>query len=727
MIPGFRIEPKADRRQFLKGAGAVGAGLVIGFNWAGGGRRAAMAATADLIPNAFVRIGADSTVTVIVKHFEMGQGTTTGLPTILAEELDADWAQVKVAFAPSDPTKYNNLLFGDAQGTGGSTAIANSYKQLREAGAAARAVLVQAAAESWNVPVGEITVENGSVQHKKSGQYSSFGGLVAKAATLPMPSQVKLKDPKDFKLIGQMLPRKDSLDKAHGRTQFTLDVRLPDMLTAVVARAPRFGGTVKSFDATEAKKVKGVVDVVQIPVGIAVLANGFWAASKGREALKIEWDDSKAEMRGSAQMMQEFKGLLDKPGAVARKEGDADKALAGVAKVIEATYEFPYLAHAPMEPMDCVVQLSADKCEIWSGCQFPTIDHAVAAAVSGLKPEQVVINTLYAGGSFGRRANPAGDFTFEAVAIAKAIDGRAPVKLVWTREDDIRGGRYRPLYVHKIRAGLGKDGKIAGWHHRIVGQSILAGTPFEGMMVKDGIDFTSVEGALHPPYAMASFHLDLHSPKTGVPVLWWRSVGSTHTAYTVETIIDELAEAAGKDPLEFRRGLMAEHPRHLAVLNLAAEKAGWGQPLAKGLARGIAVAESFNSFVAQVAEVRLVNGKPKVERVVCAVDCGVAINPDVIRAQMEGGIGFGLGAILHDEITLTDGTVDQSNFHDYLPLRMNEMPKVEVHIVPSSADPTGVGEPGVPPIGPAVANALYRLTKKRIRSLPMAKHELNAV
>ncbi|MBC8036916.1 MAG: xanthine dehydrogenase family protein molybdopterin-binding subunit, partial [Rhizobiales bacterium] len=669
----------------------------------------------------------DSTVTVIIKHFEMGQGTTTGLPTILAEELDADWAQVKVAFAPSDPTKYNNLLFGDAQGTGGSTAIANSYKQLREAGAAARAVLVQAAAESWNVPAAEITVENGSVQHKKSGQVSSFGGLVAKAATLPMPAQVKLKDPKDFKLIGQMLPRKDSADKARGRTQFTLDVRLPDMLTAVVARAPRFGGTVKSFDATEAKKIKGVVDVVQIPVGIAVLANGFWAASKGREALKIEWDDSKAEMRGSAQIMQEFKGLLDKPGTVARKEGDAEKALAGAAKVIEATYEFPYLAHAPMEPMDCVVQLSADKCEIWSGCQFPSIDHAVASAVSGLKPEQVVINTLYAGGSFGRRANAVGDFTFEAVAIAKAIGGRVPVKLVWTREDDIRGGRYRPLYVHKIRAALGKDGKIAGWHHRIVGQSILAGTPFEGAMVKDGIDFTSVEGALQPPYAMASFNLDLHSPKTGVPVLWWRSVGSSHTAYTVETIIDELAEAAGKDPVEFRRGLMADHPRHLGVLNLAAEKAGWGQPLAKGLARGIAVAESFNSFVAQVAEVRLVDGKPKVERVVCAVDCGVAINPDVIRAQMEGGIGFGLGAILHDEITLTGGTVDQSNFHDYVPLRINEMPKVEVHIVPSSADPTGVGEPGVPPIGPAVANALYKLTKKRIRSLPMAKHELRAV
>ncbi len=722
----FTINTKASRRDVLKGVGAAGAGLILGFNWLDG-RRAAMAAAGDFAPNAFVRIAPDSSVTVISKHFEMGQGTTTGIPTILAEELDADWAQVKVEFAPSDPTRYNNLLFGPAQGTGGSTAMANSYKQLREAGAAARALLVRAAAETWKVPFEEITITGGLVEHKKSGKTSSFGALVEKAATLPMPADITLKDPKDFKLIGSALPRKDSKDKAHGRAQFTIDVKLPGMLTAVVARPPRFGGTVKSFDATEAKKVKGVVDVVQIPVGVAVLGNGFWAAKTGADALKIEWDDSAAEKRGTAQIVTEYKALLDKPGAVARKDGDAEAALKGAGKVIEAVFEFPYLAHAPMEPMDCVVQLSADKCEIWSGCQFPTIDHAVAAAVSGLKPEQVVINTLYAGGSFGRRANAAGDFTFEAVAIAKAIGGRAPVKLVWTREDDIRGGRYRPLYVHKLRAALGKDGKIAGWHHRIVGQSILGGTPFESMMVKDGIDITSVEGAIQPPYEMGNFYLDLHTTKTGVPVLWWRSVGSTHTAYAVETMMDELAEAAGKDPLEFRRGLMSKHPRHLAVLNLAAEKAGWGQPLPKGTARGIAVHESFNSFVAQVAEARIVDGKVKVDRVVCAVDCGVAINPDVIKAQMEGGIGYGLGAILHDEITLDGGEVQQSNFHDYIPLRINEMPKVEVHIVQSSADPTGVGEPGVPPIGPAVANAVYKLTKQRIRSLPMAKQELRGV
>jgi isoquinoline 1-oxidoreductase subunit beta len=726
MIPGFRIEPKPSRRAVLQGTAALGAGLVIGFYWPSG-RRPAMAAGAEFAPNAFVRIAPDSTVTVVAKHIEMGQGTTTGLPTILAEELDADWAQIKVEFAPSDAQRYNNLLFGQAQGTGGSTAIANSYKQLREAGAAARALLVQAAAQTWNVPAGEITVENGKVMHAASGKSSSFGDLAAKAATLPMPASVTLKDPKDFKLIGKPLPRKDHAAKARGQAKFTIDMKLPGMLTAVVMRSPRFGGKVKSFDATAAKQVKGVADVVQIPQGVAVLAEGFWAAKKGRDALTVEWDDSAAEKRGTEQLVAEYKGMLDKPGATANKQGDAEKALGAAGKVIEAVYDFPYLAHAPMEVMDCVVQLSADKCEIWSGCQFPTIDHAVASAVSGLKPEQIVINTLYAGGSFGRRATTEGDFTGEAVAIAKAIGGRVPVKLMWTREDDIQGGKYRPLYVHKIRAALEKDGTIGAWQHRIVGQSILAGSPFESVMVKDGIDITSVEGASHIPYDIPNFHVDLHTTKVGVPVLWWRSVGSSHTAFAVETMIDELASAAGKDPLEFRRALLAKHPRHLAVLNLAAEKAGWGSPLPEGVARGIAVAESFSSYVAQVVEVRIADGAVKVERVVCAVDCGVPINPDVIKAQMEGGIGYGLSAVLQGAITLKDGLVDQSNFHDYLPLRINQMPKVEVHIMPSSADPTGVGEPGVPPIGPAVANAVYQLTKQRVRSLPISQQDYQKV
>ncbi len=728
MIPGHKFSLKADRRQVLQGGAALTAGLILGFNWPLGNRmaNAAAAAKGEFAPNAFVRIAPDNTVTIIAKHIEFGQGSYTGLATILAEELDADWAQVKVEAAPADVSRYANTLFG-AQGTGGSTAIANSYKQLREAGAAARFMLVEAAAKEWGVTPEEITVARGVLSHAASGKRATFGALAAKAAgiTPPAAGTLKLKDPAQFTLIGTRLPRKDTPEKITGTAIYTFDVKLPGMLTALVARPPRFGAKVKSFDAKAAKAVKGVVDVVAIPTGVAVLAEGFWAAKLGRDALTVEWDETNAERRGTAEILAEYRTLLDTPGAVARKDGAADTALASAAKVIEAVYEYPYLAHAPMEPVNCVVQLGKDTCEIWSGCQFPSIDQNVAASVAGLRPEQVIIHTLYAGGSFGRRATPSGDFTFEAVSIAKAIGGRAPVRLLWTREDDIRGGPYRPMYVHRLRAGLDAAGNPIAWEHRIVGQSIIAGSPFEGALVMNGIDGTSVEGASNLPYAIPNVLVDLKTTKVGVPVLWWRSVGSTHTAFSCETMIDELAEAAGKDPVEFRRGLLARHPRHLAVMNLAAEKAGWGKPLPGGVARGIAVHESFNSFVAQVAEVRLTeDGRVKVERVVCAVDCGLAINPDVIAAQMEGGIGYGLGAILNNAITLREGLVEQSNFHDYEPFRIGEMPKVEVHIVPSAADPTGVGEPGVPPIGPAVANAVYRLTGKRIRSLPFSQHKL---
>ncbi len=728
MIPGHKFTLQTNRRQVLQGGAAVATGLILGFDWPLGHRmaRAAASTKGEFAPNAFVRIAPDNTVTIIAKHIEFGQGSYTGLATILAEELDADWAQVKVEAAPADVSRYANTLFG-AQGTGGSTAIANSYKQLREAGAAARFMLVQAAAKEWGVKPEEITVARGVLSHAASGKRATFGALAAKAAgiTPPAAGTLKLKDPAQFTLIGTRLPRKDTAEKITGTAIYTFDVKLPGMLTALVARPPRFGAKLKSFDAGAAKAVKGVVDVVAIPTGVAVLAEGFWAAKLGRDALTVEWDETNAERRGTAEILAEYRTLLDTPGAVARKDGAADTALASAAKVIEAVYEYPYLAHAPMEPVNCVVQLGKDTCEIWSGCQFPSIDQNVAASVAGLRPEQVIIHTLYAGGSFGRRATPSGDFTFEAVSIAKAIGGRAPVRLLWTREDDIRGGPYRPMYVHRLRAGLDAAGNPIAWEHRIVGQSIIAGSPFEGALVKNGIDGTSVEGASNLPYAIPNMLVDLKTTKVGVPVLWWRSVGSTHTAFSCETMIDELAEAAGKDPVEFRRGLLAKHPRHLAVMNLAAEKAGWGNPLPHGVARGIAVHESFNSFVAQVAEVRLTeDGRVKVERVVCAVDCGLAINPDVIAAQMEGGIGYGLGAILNNAITLREGLVEQSNFHDYEPFRIGEMPKVEVHIVPSAADPTGVGEPGVPPIGPAVANAVYRLTGKRIRSLPFSQHKL---
>ncbi|MFN4165696.1 MAG: molybdopterin cofactor-binding domain-containing protein [Ferrovibrio sp.] len=710
--------PTASRRRFLQGAGAASLGLVVGFHWMPRNVMA-QAAAAPTMMNAFIRIAPDNTVTVLSKHLEMGQGVYTGLATIVAEELDADWAQIRAEGAPADAKLYNNLAFGPVQGTGGSTAIANSWDQLRKAGATARALLVAAAAEQWKVPAAEIMVNKGVVSHK-SGKKASFGQLAAKAATMTPPAEVQLKDPAKFQYIGKSVARLDSRAKSNGTAQFTIDVKLPGMLTAQLQRAPLFGATVKSFDATKAKAVPGVVDVVQISNGVAVLAKNFWAASKGREALVIEWDETNAEKRGSDQIMAEYRELAKKPGLPARKEGNVEEAFAKAAKVIEATYDFPYLAHAPMEPLDCVVTYDANGAEIWAGDQFQTIDQANAASVLGLKPEQVKINTLFAGGSFGRRANTVSDYIVEGAEIAKAIGGRAPVKLVWTREDDIQGGRYRPMYHHALKAGIDAQGNIIAWQHRIVGQSIIAGTPFEPVMVKDGIDHTSVEGAANLPYAIPNMSVELHTTKTGVPVLWWRSVGSTHTAFATEVFLDEIAAETKQDPVALRRKLLSKHPRHLGVLNLVAEKAGWGKPLPKGRLRGVAVHESFNSFVAEVAEVALQpDGSWKVDKVVAAVDCGIAINPAIIRAQVESGIGFGLSATIKPGLSLTDGKVDQSNFHDYEVLRIHEMPKIEVHIVPSKEKPTGIGEPGTPPVAPAVANALMAGTKQVFRALPL--------
>jgi len=652
----------------------------------------------------------------------MGQGSYTGLATIVAEELDADWAQIRVESAPADAKLYNNLAFGTIQGTGGSSAIANSWMQLRQAGAAARAMLVAAAAAEWNVPAAEIVADRGVLSHTASRRQASFGELAGKAAAQPLPTQVALKDPKDFKLIGRKLPRVDVPAKSNGTAQFTIDVTFPGMLVAVLQRPPLFGATVKSFDATAAKAVPGVAAVVQVPRGVAVVGGSFWAAKKGRDALKVDWDDAKAEKRSSSAIIEEYRKLVEQPGKPARQEGDVAGVLQAAAKSVSASYEFPYLAHAPMEPLDAVVKLDANGCEIWAGDQFQTIDQANAAAVAGLKPEQVTIHTLYAGGSFGRRANTVSDYIVEAVSIAKALGANGtPVKLQWTREDDIRGGLYRPAYVHKLEAGLNAQGQLVGWRHRIVGQSIMAGTSFAQRAVKDGVDRTSVEGAANLPYAIPNLAVELTTTESPVPVLWWRVVGSSHTAYAVEAFIDEVAEAAGQDPYRFRRALLAHQPRHRGVLDLAAEQAGWGQPLPKGRGRGIAVAEAFHTYVAQVTEVTVgADGKVKVDRVVCAVDCGVAVNPDVIAAQMEGGIGFGLGAALYGAITLKDGQVEQSNFDGYQVLRIDDMPKVEVHIVPSTEAPTGVGEPGVAPIGPAVANAAFAATGKRYRVLPFS-------
>ena len=563
------------------------------------------------------------------------------------------------------------------------------------------------------------------LRHAASGRQATFGELAEAASREAVPTTITLKDPKDFRLIGRRAPRKDSAAKTDGSAQFTQDVHLPGMLVAVVAHAPRFGGQVKAFDASRAKAVKGVVDVVAIPGGVAVLARDTWSAKKGRDALAVEWDDSAAFKLGSDEILARYRELAARPGLVARSDGDTAGAFAGAARVVSASYDFPYLAHAAMEPMNCVVQRTDDGLEVWNGEQFQTVDQATLAAMFGLPPEKVKINMLYAGGSFGRRACTQSDYLREAAAIVKASGTRAPVKLVWMREDDMKAGYYRPLFHHRIEAALDADGSIRGWRHRLVGQSIIAGSAFEPAMVKNGIDAVSVEGAANLPYAIPNLQVELHTPTDiKVPVLWWRSVGSTHTAYSTETFLDRLAAEAGQDPVALRLKLLGKHPRHTAVLRLAAEKAGWGQPLAAGKpgerrGRGVAVHESFHSFVAQVAEVTVkADGSVKVDRIVSAVDCGLAINPDNVRAQVEGSVGFALSAALHGEITLKDGVVEQGNFGDYAPIRIDEMPKVEVHIVQSAENPTGIGEPGVPPVAPAVANAIAAATGRWLTRLP---------
>jgi isoquinoline 1-oxidoreductase subunit beta len=721
-----------SRRRFLEGAG----GLTLGVVLAPALSKFASAEAGSFAPNAFVRIGTDNVVTVIAKNLEMGQGIYTGLATLVAEELCADWGQVQVEGAPADMKLYANQMFG-MQGTGGSTSVASSFEQMRHAGASAKAMIVAAAAARWSVAPENITVSRSVVSHSASGRSATFGELAEDASKQPVPQNVKLKEPKDLELIGKaQLARKDSAGKTNGTAIFTQDVKLPGMLVAVVAHPARWGATVKSFDATKAKAAPGVVDLVQFDAasphgfaGVAVLAKNTWAARQGRDALVVQWDESKAFKLGSDEILAQYKEAANKEGAIARKEGDIAAAFAGPVKLIEAEYEFPYVAHASMEPLNCVVKLSEGRCEIWNGEQFQTVDQGSVAHFLGIPPTQVSITQLYAGGSFGRRANPQADYILEAVAIAKAARDKgltAPIKMVWMREDDTRGGYYRALNVHRGRLALDGSGHLVAWHQRIVGQSIVKGTVMEAAMVRNGVDESSVEGAADLPYDIPNLQVELHTPDNiEVPIQWWRSVGHSFTAFSTECLMDEAATAAGKDPYEFRCGLLSKYPRHKAVLELAAEKAGWGQPLKPAAGkekrgRGIAVHQSFNSYVAQVAEVTVKpDGSLKVDRVVCAVDCGVAVNPDVIKAQMEGGIGFGLATVLHSAITLKDGVVEQSNFHQFKVLRIAEMPVVEVHIVPSTEPPTGVGEPGVPPIAPAVANAIFAATGKRIRKLPI--------
>ncbi|HET7732068.1 MAG TPA: xanthine dehydrogenase family protein molybdopterin-binding subunit [Usitatibacter sp.] len=705
-----------NRRQFLKSGAALGGGLVIAF-WLplGRGRHAlAQPAARPADPNAFLRIAKDGTCTVYVKHLEFGQGVTTSLPMLVAEELECDWSRVRAELAPAGAA-YVHTVFG-MQMTGGSSSVSNSYDQLRTVGAQARTMLMQAAADQWKVKLADVRAEKGFVVGP-GGRKLSYGQLAEAAARVPVPAQVKLKEAKDFRVIGKPTRRIDSLEKVNGRAQFGLDVQRRNLHTALVAHPPVFGARLASFNADKVKSVPGVTHVVQLSNGVAVVAKSYWAAKTGRDALEVQWDLGPNAQLSTEALGKRFREAMQAPGAVAKKAADPE-AIKAAAKTLVAEYEVPFLAHAPMEPLNCTVEVRADGAELWVGSQFQGVDLEAAARALGLPASQVKLNTMLTGGGFGRRANPVSDYVVEACEVAKAA--KVPVKTVWSREDDIQGGFYRPMYVHRVEVGTDAGGKVTGWKHAIAGPSIVAGTPFEAMMAKDGVDPTSTEGVADTPYALPNLHVTLHTVNAGVPVLWWRSVGHSHTAFVMETMIDELAAAARKDPVAYRRELLAAHPNVVRVLDLAASKGGWGTPLPAGRGRGIAVHESFGSICAQVAEVSLEGGKPRVHRVVAAFDCGLVVNPMSVEAQLQGAIAFGLSAALHGRISFKDGRVEQSNFHDYPVLRMPEMPRVEVHLVPGGTKPTGVGEPGVPPIAPAVANALFALTGKRARTLPLA-------
>jgi isoquinoline 1-oxidoreductase beta subunit len=721
-LPGKR--KNVGRREFLKTSAAAAGCLCIAAyvpELEAGARELAAAPPGTFAPNAFLRIAPDDSVTVIVNHSEMGQGVYTSLPMLLNEELEADWSKIKVESAPVDPS-YNHTLYG-VQMTGGSSTTPSEWERFRKMGAMARIMLVEAAASKWNVLPASCKVAKGFVIHAESAKKASYGSLAEAASQRKPPGNVPLKDPAEFTLVGKPTRRLDTPSKINGTAQFGLDVRIPGMLFAVVARPPVFGGKVSNIDSADTMKIAGVRAVEQIPSGVAVIAERYWAAKVGRDKLKLTWDDGENAGLSTSKMTEEFSRTSSRPGNIARKSGDPQGALSTAAKTISAEYDVPYLAHAMMEPLNCVVDLRADSCELWTGTQFETIDRAAAARVAGLPPEKVKVHTTLLGGGFGRRANPASDFIVEAVHVAKVA--RAPVKVVWTREDDLAGGWYRPKWHDRFAAGLDAEGNPVAWTHTIVGQSIAAGTPFEPLMVKNGVDSTSVEGAADILYGIPNLQVDLHTPKIGVPVQWWRSVGHSHTGFSVEAFFDEVAHAGKKDPYQLRRKLLAKEPRMLGVLDLAAEKANWGKTLPKGVARGIATHFSFETYVAQVIEASVEkNGNVKVHRVVCAVDCGRVINPDIVKAQMEGGIVFGLTAALKTEITLENGRVQQKNFHDYQMLRMFESPLIEVHIVPSDVSPTGVGEPSVPPVASALTNAIFAATGKRIRSLPIRSSDL---
>ncbi len=718
-----------SRRSFLKGAAAASAVLFVGVR--ADGALAAASGNATQF-NPFVKIDTDGTVTAIVKHFEKGQGPATGLPTLIAEEIGLRMDQIEYEFAPSDPAIYNNLLFGAFQGTGGSTAMANSWMQYRQAGAAAREMLISAAASEWQIDPSAISIEEGVVT--ANGQSAPIGDFVAAASELEPPAEPRLKDATEFRLIGnEAVRRKDSAIKGNGEAIYAMDLHLPNQMVTVIARPESRGGLAVGFDDTAAQDVKGYINAAVLPnkAGVAVYAENTWAAIQARDALDVDWDMSGAETRSSDEIEAEIMAALDaEPQYNVNKADTAavSAAIDGASTVIEKTFYFPLLAHAPMEPLNCTIEQTAEgNIVLHDGSQIPTGPHMAYQQIFDLPQEKIQINTMLAGGSFGRRATPDADYQVEAALAFAVTDRSRPVKLIWTREDDIRTGYYRPAFGHKVRVGLDADGKIVGWHHQIAGQSVIKGTAFEAMMVHDGVDHTSVEGVADSPYAIPGMAVGLTDTPKATTVLWWRSVGHTHTAYVMEVMMDLAAKAADVDPVEFRLALLsdasnADQRRKAGVLRLAADKAGWGAA-PEGRVQGIAVHKSFGSYAAQVVEISGdIESGVKIEKVTCAVDCGIAVNPDIVRAQMEGGIGYGLGHAMRDQITLTTGAVDQYNFPDYEPLRIGDIGQIDVHIVPSAEAPTGVGEPGTPPAAPALANAVANLSGELVTALPMVEN-----
>lgn len=722
----FEAPEGVARRTFLKVSAASGFALGAFPLVAGAQGSAASTAPAGLKPfeqpSAFVRIDADGTVTVTINRLDFGQGVQTGLPMILAEELDADWSKVRsvhgdASAAYADPVSGIHI-------TGGSNSIKNSYTQYRELGARARAMLVSAAAAQWGVDASALRTSNGFVVGP-GGKKLGYGALAEAAMKQPVPEKVTLKDPRQFRLIGKPTGRLDAKAKSSGQQDYGIDVHLPGMLTAVVARPPVFGARVKSLDDSAARAIKGVKAVLRVPTdrggeGVAIVADGYWPAKQGRDALKVEWDTSAVEKPDTTRLLAQYRELATKPGNVAMQ---ADMApLAGAAHKISAEFIFPYLAHAPMEPLNCTVKLDGDKAELWMGTQMPGLDAMAAAKTLGLQPQNIQVHMQMAGGGFGRRAIPTSDYVVEACGVAKAVRTAgitAPVRTLWSREDDIKGGYYRPMHVHRAEIGFDAQGKILAWDHTIVGQSIAKGSRFEAFMVKNGIDATAIEG-MKEPYDLP-MKLSVHHPDVNVPVLWWRSVGSTHTAYVMETLIDEVARASKQDPVAYRMALMGDkHPRHKAALQLAVAQSGYGKKkLAAGRAWGVAVHESFESVVAYVVEASVKDGTPRLHSITAGVHCNLAVNPKSVEAQVQGAALMGLGMCLPGAaITLKDGVVEQSNFGDYAVPRITDMPQVTVHIVPSADPPKGMGEPGLPPLAPAFANAIAQLTGKTPRELP---------